>query len=168
MLPRGRAIGLAIVVGVAYFLAAQLTFALLARSDGLTMFWLAGGVSSGVLIVFGRGAQLPVASAMLVAVIIASLMGHRTIWVSTAFALCNVGETIFAAWLIERYFGSPFTHDSLRNVLGLLAVAVVAMAPRQPARRWLTAYSSAQRHRFGSPGSIGFYPAPSESSPLRR
>jgi integral membrane sensor domain MASE1 len=127
-LPRGRAIGLAIAVCVAYFLAAQLTFALLARSDGLTMFWLAGGVSSGILIVFGRGAQLPVGSAMVVAVIIASLMGHRTIWVSTAFALCNVGETIFAAWLIERYFGSPFSLERLRNVLGLLAVAVVATA----------------------------------------
>jgi PAS domain S-box-containing protein len=127
-LPRGRAIGLAIVVCVAYFLAAQLTFALLARSDGLTMFWLAGGVSSGILIVFGRGAQLPVGSAMVAAVIVASLMGHRTIWVSTAFALCNVGETIFAAWLIERYFGSPFSLESLRNVLGLLAAAVVATA----------------------------------------
>jgi PAS domain S-box-containing protein len=33
-----------------------------------------------------------------------------------------------AAWLIERYFSSPFSLDSLRNVLGLLAAAVVANA----------------------------------------
>src|SRR5262249_58404026 len=29
-------------------------------------------------------------------------------------------------WLIERYFGSPFGLDRLRNVLGLLTAAVVA------------------------------------------
>jgi two-component sensor histidine kinase/integral membrane sensor domain MASE1 len=122
------AIGLAVAVGVAHFLAAQLSFALTARSDGLAMFWLAGGVSSGVVIVLGRSARLPVASAIVASMIVATLMGHRTIWISTAFALCNVGDTILAAWLIERYFGSPFSLDSLRNVLGLLAAAVVANA----------------------------------------
>jgi PAS domain S-box-containing protein len=123
-----RAIGLTIAVGVVYFLAAQLSFALLARSDGLAMFWVAGGVSSGVLIVLGRSARLPIASAIVAAMIVASLMGHRNIWISTAFALCNAGETILAAWLIERYFSSPFSLDSLRNVLGLVAAAVIASA----------------------------------------
>jgi PAS domain S-box-containing protein len=127
-LPWARAIGLALAVGVAYFLAAQLSFALLARSDGLAMFWVAGGVSSGVLIAIGRSARLPIASGMVAAMIVAGLMGHRNIWISTAFALCNVGETILAAWLIERYFDSPFSLDSLRKVLGLLAAAVVATA----------------------------------------
>jgi two-component sensor histidine kinase/integral membrane sensor domain MASE1 len=122
------AIGLAIAVGIAYFLAAQLSFALTARSDGLAMFWIAGGVSSGVVIVLGRSARLPVGGAMVAAMLIATLMGHRSIWISTAFALCNVGETILAGWLIERYFGSPFSLDSLRNVMGLLAAAVVANA----------------------------------------
>jgi two-component sensor histidine kinase/integral membrane sensor domain MASE1 len=122
------AIGLAIAVGIAYFFAAQLSFALTARSDGLAMFWVAGGLSSGVVIVLGRSARLPVASAMVAAMIIATLMGHRNLWISTAFALCNVGDTILAAWLIERHFGSPFSLDSLRKVLGLLTAAVVANA----------------------------------------
>jgi two-component sensor histidine kinase/integral membrane sensor domain MASE1 len=119
---------LAIAAGVAYFLAAQLSLALLAKSDGLAMFWVAGGVSSGVLIVFGRNARWPVAGSVMVATIIANLMNNRDILISAAFALCNVGEAILAAWLIERYFGSPFTLDRLRNVLGLLAAAVVATA----------------------------------------
>jgi two-component sensor histidine kinase/integral membrane sensor domain MASE1 len=127
-LPWPRAIGLAIAVGIAYFLAEQLSFALLARSDGLAMFWLAGGVSSGVLIALGRSARLPVATAMMVAIIVANLTGRPNIWAATAFTLCNVGEALFAAWLIERYFGSPFSLDSLRNVLGLVAAAVVANA----------------------------------------
>ena len=57
-----QAIKLAIAVGIAYFLAAQLSLALLAKSDGLATFWVAGGVSSGVLIVFGRNARWPVAA----------------------------------------------------------------------------------------------------------
>jgi two-component sensor histidine kinase/integral membrane sensor domain MASE1 len=65
---------------------------------------------------------------MMVANIVANLTGNRDIWISTAFTLCNVGEAILAAWLIERYFGSPFSLDRLRNVLGLLAAAVVANA----------------------------------------
>jgi len=35
------AIGLTVAVGVAYFFAAELSLALLAKSGGLTMFWLA-------------------------------------------------------------------------------------------------------------------------------
>jgi hypothetical protein len=42
--------------------------------------------------------------------------------------LCNTGEALLAAWLIERYFGSGFSLNRLRNVLGLLAAAVVTNA----------------------------------------
>src|SRR5712671_4659975 len=127
-LPRIGAIGLGIVVGIAYFFAAQLSLALLAEPDGVALFWPAAGVSSGVLIALGRAARLPVASGVIVATVIANLMGDRNIWSATAFALCNTGEALLAAWLIERYFGSGFSLDRLRNVLGLLAAAVVATA----------------------------------------
>lgn len=128
MLPRVGAIGLFVATGVAYFLAARLSLVLLAKSDGLALFWLGGGVSSGVLIAFGRDARLAVVGAVLVATLVATLMGDRNIWVSTAFALCNVGEALLAAWLIERYFGASFTLNRLRNVLGLLAAAAIATA----------------------------------------
>jgi PAS domain S-box-containing protein len=127
-LPRIGATGLAIAVGIAYFFAAQLSLALLAEPDGVAVFWPAAGVSSGVLIVLGRDARLPVAGGAVVATIVANLMGDRNVWSATAFALCNAGEALLAAWLIERYFGSGFSLDRLRNVLGLLAAAVVATA----------------------------------------
>jgi PAS domain S-box-containing protein len=92
------------------------------------VFWLASGVSSGVLIALGRAARLPVASGVIVATIIANLMGDRSIWDAAAFTLWNTGEPLLVAWLIERYFGSSFILDKLRNVLGLLAAAVVATA----------------------------------------
>ena len=92
------------------------------------MFWPAAGVSSGVLIAFGRDARLPVASGVIVGTIIANLMGDRNVWNATASALCNAGEALLAAWLIERHFGSGFSLGRLRNVLGLLAAAVAATA----------------------------------------
>src|SRR5262245_48782798 len=127
-LPWTSAIGLTVAVGTAYFLTAELSIALLAKSGGLTMFWLAGGMSSGVLIALGRDARLPVAGGTMVATIIAALMAGRNIWISTALALCNAGEALLAAWLIERYFGSGFSLNRLRNVLGLLAAAVTTNA----------------------------------------
>src|SRR5712692_59981 len=127
-LPYIGAIGLACAVSIAYFFAAQLSLALLAEPDGVAVFWPAAGVSSGVLIVLGRDARLPVAGGAMVATIVANLMGDRNVWSATAFALCNAGEALLTAWLIERYFGSPFSLDRLRNVLGLLAAAVVATA----------------------------------------
>jgi PAS domain S-box-containing protein len=123
-----RAIWLAVAVGIAYFLAAELSLALLAQSRGLTMFWLAGGISSGVLIALGYNARLPVTSGTIIATIIASLIGGRNIWISATLALCNAGEALLAAWLIERHFGSGFSLNRLRNVLGLLAAAVVTNA----------------------------------------
>jgi hypothetical protein len=54
-------IGLTVGVGTAYFLTAELSLRILAKSGGLTMFWLAGGLSSGVLIALGRDARLPAA-----------------------------------------------------------------------------------------------------------
>src|SRR5215470_7758921 len=127
-LPWIGTIGLAFAVGIAYFLAAQLSLALLAEPDGVAVFWPAAGVSSGVLIALGRGARLPVAGGAMVATIIANLMGDRNGWSATAFALCNGGEALLTACLIERYFGSGFSLDRLRNVLGLVAAAVLAAA----------------------------------------
>src|SRR5260221_291847 len=128
ILPWIGAIGLGIVVGIAYFFAAQLSLALLAKPDGVALFSPAAGLSSGVLIARGRAARLPVASGVIVATIIANLMGDRNVWNATASAFWNTGEAVFTAWLIERYFGSGFRLDKLRNVLGLLAAAVVATA----------------------------------------
>src|SRR5439155_6301283 len=38
------------------------------------------------------------------------------------------GEALLAAGLIDHYFGSPFSLDRLRHVLGLVGAAIVAAA----------------------------------------
>ena len=82
MLPWIGAIGLAIATGVAYFLAARLSLALLAKSGGLALFWLGGGVSSGVLIAFGRDARLPVAGAVMVLVAKGVVFISPVVWLN--------------------------------------------------------------------------------------
>src|SRR5271165_1173571 len=118
-------IGLAIAVGVAYFLAARLSLALLTKPDGVAVFWPAAGVSAGVLIALGPSTRWPVAVGAMAATIVANLLGDRTMWGAIVFALCNAGEALITAGLIEYYFGASFNLGRLRHVLGLLAAAIV-------------------------------------------
>jgi hypothetical protein len=90
---------------------------LLAELDGVALFWPAAGVSSGVLIALGRDARLPVASGAMVATIVANLMGDRNVWSATIFAFCNAGEALLTAWLVERYFGSPWSGVGLADLI---------------------------------------------------
>src|SRR5208282_5693987 len=119
---------LAVALAVAYFLAARLSLALLTKPDGVAVFWPAAGVAAGVLIALGPGARWPVVAGAMVATIVANLLGDRSIWSAVVFAVCNAGEAVIVAGLIERYFGSSFSLDTLRQVLGLLAAAVVGTA----------------------------------------
>jgi PAS domain S-box-containing protein len=121
-------IGLAVAVGIAYFLAARLSLSLLAKPDGVAVFWPASGVAAGVLIALGPGARWPVAIGAMAATIVANLLGDRTFAGAITFALCNAGEAMLTAGLIERQFGSDFSLDRLRRVLGLLAAAIFGTA----------------------------------------
>jgi PAS domain S-box-containing protein len=122
------AIGVALAVGIAYFLGARLSLSLLTKPDGVAVFWPASGVAAGALIALGPHHKWPVAIGAAVATIVANLLGDRTFAGAAAFALCNAGEVLLAAGLIERLFGSGFTLDRLRQVLGLLAAAVFGSA----------------------------------------
>jgi signal transduction histidine kinase/DNA-binding response OmpR family regulator len=121
-------IGLAVVVGVAYFLAARLSLALLTKPEGVAVFWPAAGVAAGVLIALGPRARWPVAAGAMAATIVANLLGDRNLWSTILFAMCNAGEAVLTAWLIEHYFGAGFNLGRLRNVLGLMAAAIVGTA----------------------------------------
>jgi PAS domain S-box-containing protein len=123
-----RSIGLAAAVGIFYFLAARLSLLLLTKPDGVAVFWPASGVAAGVLIALGPRARLPVAAGAMVATIVANLMGDRTLLSAVIFALCNAGEALLTAWLIEHYFGSDFNLGKLSHVLGMLVCAIVATA----------------------------------------
>src|ERR1043165_2500555 len=92
-----KLIGLTILVGCAYFLAARLSLALLTEPDGVAVFWPAAGVSAGVLISLGPRARIPVILGAMGATIVANLLGDRNIWSAIVFALCNAGEAVLVA-----------------------------------------------------------------------
>jgi signal transduction histidine kinase len=121
-------IGLAVAVGVVYFLAARLSLALLTKPEGVAVFWPAAGVSAGVLIALGSRALWPVVVGTMAATIVANLFGDRSLWSAVLFALCNAGEAVLTAWLVRHYFGSEFRLSKLRNVLGLAAAAITGAA----------------------------------------
>jgi signal transduction histidine kinase len=62
------------------------------------------------------------------ATIAANLFGDRNVWSAVLFAICNAGEAVLTAWLIEHYFGADFRLSKLRNVLGLAAAAIAGTA----------------------------------------
>jgi signal transduction histidine kinase len=121
-------IALAVVVGIVYFLAARLSLALLTKPEGVAVFWPAAGVSAGVLIALGSRARWPVVVGTMAATIAANLFGDRNLWSAVLFALCNAGEAVLTAWLIEHYFGSDFRLNKLRAVQGLVGAAVMGTA----------------------------------------
>jgi PAS domain S-box-containing protein len=119
---------LAILLGVAYFMAARLSLALLTKPDGVAEFWPAAGVAAGTLIALGPGARWPVVAGAMAATIVANLLGDRDIWSALVFAVCNAGEAVIVAGLIERYFGSAFNLDRLSHVLGFLGAVIAGTA----------------------------------------
>src|SRR5581483_4921214 len=123
-----RSIGLAAAVGIVYFLAARLSLLLLTKPDGVAVFWPAAGVAAGVLIALGPSVRWPVIFGTMAATIAANLLGDRNIPSTVIFALCNAGEAVIVASLIERPFGTAFSLSRLRHVLGLLGAAVVGTA----------------------------------------
>jgi PAS domain S-box-containing protein len=126
--PWAGSIWLAGLTAVVYFLAAQLSLLLLTKPDGVAVFWPAAGIAAGAMIALGPAARWPVATGAMGATVVANLLGGRGLPAALLFALCNAGEALLFAGLIERYFGPQFSLDRLRNVLGLLMGAIIATA----------------------------------------
>jgi hypothetical protein len=81
--------GLAIAVGIAYFLVGLLGIHLLMPPEGIAAFWPAAGISSGILIALGPCARSSVAAGVMVATIVVNLLWKMDIWAICAFALGN-------------------------------------------------------------------------------
>ena len=124
----GRSVGLAVAVGVVYFVAARLSLALLTKPEGVAVFWPAAGVSAGALIALGAGARWPVVAGTMAATVVANLLGDRNLWGAILFAFSNAGEAVLTAWLIERFFPGDFSLSKLRCVVGLITAAIAGAA----------------------------------------
>src|SRR5262249_57374023 len=91
----GVALGAA--VSVMYFLAAQLSLRLLMQPDGVAVFWLSGGITSGVLIALGPRARWPVAAGAVAGGLVPRLLAR---WAAAAVWLCCRGVAVVGAALV--------------------------------------------------------------------
>jgi PAS domain S-box-containing protein len=124
----GGSLGLCLLVAAAYFLAARLSLVLPTRPDGAAAFWPAAGVASGTLIALGSRARLPITLGVMAATVAANVLADRNIPGALAFAVCNAGEAILIAHLIDRQFGAHFSLDSVHRVLVFFAAVAIAAA----------------------------------------
>ncbi len=122
------AITLTVSIALAYFIAARLSLELLTKPEGVAVFWPAAGVSAGALIALGFRARWPVIFGTMAATILANLLGDRSVWGSILFGLCNAGEAVLTAWLIDRFHGPDFRLGKPLNVIGLVGAATVGAA----------------------------------------
>jgi len=119
------AIGLALAVGLAYFMAARLGLALRAQV-GVAIFWPAAGIATGVLIALGPTARLPVTVAVAVASMASGLLIGRSPWLVITFVFLNAGEVLLTAWLVARWFAGVFKLEDVPHVLGFLVASAIA------------------------------------------
>ena len=122
-----RSIGIAAGVGVAYFLAAELSNSFLITPETV-IFWPAAGISSGALIALWSIARWPVLAGVMVATAAANLMRHFGVATTAVWVLGNTAEPLIIALLMQHYFGAHFKIDRLYCVLGLFAAAVAGTA----------------------------------------
>jgi PAS domain S-box-containing protein len=120
-------VGLAIALGLAYFMAAK--FGLALRTDtGVAVFWPAAGISVGALIVWGPSAHVPVSAGVVIATAVSNIMIGRNIWLAVAFGFVNAGQALLTAGLIERWFGRSLKLGGVSQVLGFLVAAAIGAA----------------------------------------
>jgi PAS domain S-box-containing protein len=121
-------VGLTISIGAAYFVAAQFSLALLAKPDGLAVFWPGSGLAAGTLIAIGSRARWPVSIGVVCASVAASLLSGQNLAAAAVFSICNAGQALLVAWLIERRFARDFRLESLVSVVGFFAAGVFGPA----------------------------------------
>ena len=109
-------IAIAAAIGVAYFLAAQLSNSFLITPETV-IFWPAAGISSGLLVALWSTARLPVLAGVAIATAAANLLRHFGIATTAAWVVGNTAEPLIIAGLVQYI-------DRLYCVLGLFAAAV--------------------------------------------
>ena len=89
--------GVAGAIAIAYFLATRLGIALVPAFSALAVFWLALGVTAGILIVLGRSEFLAVAIDEVVGTLATNFTSNRSFVTCPLNGSMNAGEGVLAA-----------------------------------------------------------------------
>src|SRR5215831_17682337 len=123
------ALGAAGALAIVYVLAAWFGFALRSRPADVAVFWPASGIAVGALLISHPRVRPALVSGVIVGTVLAGeLMSDRSLLTFLLKGICNAGETVLATWLLDRWFGWPFTFRDMRRVIGFLAATGLATA----------------------------------------
>jgi PAS domain S-box-containing protein len=129
------AVRFAAVAGV-YFLASLIGTRFVVRPENLSVFWPAGGLLLGYLLVADRRHWLAAVAAAVVGNVAGNLWHGHTPAVSVGFAAINAVEPLAAAWLAVRV-GGPLRLDRVPDVFRLFASPLAVCAATALAGAWL-------------------------------
>lgn len=117
-----------VVFGLLYQATAGYSLKLLALPAGVALFWPAAGLSSGLLIAFGRQMVIPVVIGTLAAVYAGSWVAGRPPVISIGYSIANVVETLTIAYIVASRHPGPFRLDTFREVITFFAAAACGTA----------------------------------------
>jgi PAS domain S-box-containing protein len=123
-----RILGAAVAIAGAYFLAARLGLALRSEPSDVAVFWPAAGIAAGIATISGPRTRAALVIGVLAGTIAADLTRDESLLTTLSSGLCDAGEAVLVAWLLERWFGRPFSFSDLRRLAGFLAAAALATA----------------------------------------
>jgi PAS domain S-box-containing protein len=115
-------------MALTYFLAAQLGLSLLAKPSDVAVFWPASGIAAGILVAVGRRVGVALVVGVVVGTIAANLMSDRSLSTSILKGFCNAGEAVLLIWLLDRWFGRPFSFCDLRRVGAFFTAVGIAVS----------------------------------------
>lgn len=124
----GSAAALTLATALGYGLAAWAALIFLTGTSGIAIFWPASGLSAGLAIAIGRSGYGPVALGTILASIVVNMYFGRDFWVATGFGLCNAGESLLLARLLELVPEQPLAYRRLMRALAFFAAASASAA----------------------------------------
>jgi hypothetical protein len=111
----------------------------------VAVVWPAAGLSAGVLIKVGPVARIPVVVGTIAATIVDDVSGDRNIRSAIIFGVCNAGDAVLVASLVEPMFPSPFKLDTLSRVIAWLLWRSWRAQYLELAARWAFCFSTVRR-----------------------
>ena len=88
--------------------------------------WPPSGFLLAVLVLSPQRAWAVILGGVLCSNTVANLTAGLSLTIRLGFSLANCAESMTAAWLLMRFLGTPLTMTTLRDVMGLTGLAVIA------------------------------------------
>jgi signal transduction histidine kinase/CheY-like chemotaxis protein len=114
---------------LAYFVGAELAYAVSLGSSVGGTFWPPAGIALGTLLVSPRRLWPQLLAAGAIANFVSDQVHGQTLAASLVFIVANLGEPLVGAFLLRRFFTGPVTLTRLPEIVALALVVVFVSAP---------------------------------------